>query len=82
MAKQTVDGSEAGKYRQGFEDGANRFCKAHPNQEWRIVGTEITQDGLRITISDRYYNNQFTVSPTPDLADSVFDALEQHRVPK
>jgi len=81
MAKQIVDGSEAGKYRQGFKDGANRFCNAHSNQDWRIVATE-TQDGLRITISDRYYNNQFTVSPTLNLADSVFNALEQHRVPK
>jgi hypothetical protein len=81
MAKQIVDGSEAGKHRQGFKDGANRFCMAHPDQDWRIVATE-TQDGLRITISDGYYNNQFTVSPTPDLADSVFDALEQRRVPK
>lgn len=82
MAKQIVDGSGAGKYRQDFEDGANRFCKAHPNQDWRVVGTETTQDGLRITISDGYYNNQFTVTPTLNLADSVFNVLEQHRAPK
>jgi hypothetical protein len=71
----------AKKYEGVYNEAANRFCSAHPEEGWNISALE-AQDGVRITVSsDRApYAQKFTVAPRGDgMSDSIFEALEANR---
>jgi hypothetical protein len=74
-----IDSTRAGSFADALEDGAARFCNAHPAEKWEISGV-VVQHGLSLNASSGKRRLQDRVLPRViDMADSVFEALEEFR---
>jgi hypothetical protein len=73
-----IDSDYAGSYADAVEQGAQRFCDAHPNESWAIVG-RLDQAGLELTVSENHVQRRRVIGRVLDMADAIRVALEEMR---
>ena len=73
-----IDTTAAQSFAHDLWDGANRFCRAHPQEIWRISGV-YGQTGLALNADDGKRKLITTLSPVINMADSIFETLEEFR---
>jgi hypothetical protein len=74
-----IDTTAAGSYAQPLDDGATRFCEAHPDEEWEISGV-LCQTGLSVNATDgKRHLIAKMLAPVLDMTASIFEALQDFR---
>lgn len=78
MAGCYIDDSLAGRHAEALTDAATRFCNSHPGESWYISGI-VSQRGLSLMANDGKLARTRVLQPAPNMADSIFEALEAIR---
>lgn len=78
MSNCQIDATGAGRFTQALEDGARRFCREHPQETWTISGVSGQSFTLNATDGTRTLTAQ-PVSPVINMADAIFEVLEDFR---
>ena len=74
-----IDTAAAGSYAEALDEAAIRFCRAHPEEQWKISGV-LVQTGLSLNATDgRRSLLQKVLPPVLGMADSIFEELETFR---
>jgi hypothetical protein len=75
-----IDADGAGSHAQALIEGAQRFCRKHPGETWRISGVLAQQAAITLNATDgRRKMQEYPIKPALNMATEIFEALERFR---